>query len=182
MRVRKWDGALRALAVLVVGLGVAGASSEEVQKIPHSLPFNVSKQGFTVESAFEVHEEAWYGIDLTYLYGRGEISVNDRTLVWHLVGGSEKNSKTRQWEEPGAPLELEILLRREEPGKTVEVLRRHVVQPRLSSWGEDTLTTELAAARLPSGRYHLIVRSLAAAPMLQDIRARIDVIRAYRGK
>ena len=154
----------------------------EIRQIPLSMAFDVAAERSTAEALFDVPKEAVYGVDLTFLYDAVEHNPSDRDRVWHLVGGSEKNQITGQWEESGAPLILEIALQRRDADKEIPILQAQVTQPHLSSWGKETLTTELTAARLPPGIYHLVVRNLRSAPILHDVRSRVDVVRAYRGK
>lgn len=173
---------LRALAALAVGFGLGGASTVDIPKIPVRLAFAADSEGSSAETLLDVRDDALYAVNLTFRYDEAGHPPNDRDRVWHLVGGAEKDLRTGQWQDPGAPLTLEVVLRRQGAGDETDILRQKVVQPRLSSWGAGTLTARLGTARLSPGRYHLVVRSLHAAPTLRDVPTCIGVARAYAGK
>lgn len=182
MTTRRLPGPLRALVALAVGFGLGGVSAMDIQKIPLRLAFAVDGKGSSAETLFEVRENGSYAVNLIFLYDEDAHAPGDRARVWHLVGGSEQEPHTGQWQEVGAPVELDVSLQRLDADAKTDVVREKVSQPHLSSWGEGTLTSRLAVARLAPGRYHLVVRNLSAAPTLRDIRACIGVARAYMGK
>lgn len=182
MTTRRSTGPLRAVAALAASLGLVGASAMDVSKIPLRLAFDVSGEGNSAQTLFDVREDALYAVNLTFFYDDAEHPSHDRSRVWHSVGGAERDPQTGQWQEPGAPLAVEVTLQRQDGGEAADLLRKRVDQPKLSSWGEGVLTARLVVTRLTPGRYRLAVRSLQAAPALQDVRAAIGVVRAYAGK
>lgn len=178
----KFRTPLRIFAAFAIGLGLKTASAMDIPKVPLRIPFSFDVEVTSVDTLFEVSDEGFYAVNITFQYDESAPERSDRKRVWSLVGGREDDVLTGQSRELGAPVELEVSIKQQRNGTDTEVLNQKIPRPRLSIWGDGTLTSRLAVSRLVPGRYHLVVINHQASPSLHDVRAHIGVVRAYLGK
>ncbi|MBX7230213.1 MAG: hypothetical protein K1X48_11500 [Burkholderiaceae bacterium] len=142
-------------------------------------PFPLGKEGARVTAEVQVKERLIYAATLRYTYK--EDDATERVQQWKLAGGSTR-STSGKWIEPCAELELRVKIRQLDPPADQPLAEKTVKRPCLSSWGANSLNSELFAVKLAPGRYEFSVESLAPAPAFTGARTSLYVGRAYRGK
>ncbi|WP_374593806.1 DUF5625 family protein [Aquabacterium sp.] len=174
----------RVLTALCLGAGLSScAGSSSVATIPIEIPFAVDQEGCQIESTFQIDEQHFYAFTLSYLFrdGNQKSDHDNRTRVWRLVGGPERDPGSHIRTELGAPLMIHLTVMRMTDHGEEALFDGDVAHPKLSSWGE-TLNAQLTEIQLAPGRYRFVARSTSAAPELKSVRVEFRVTRAYKGK
>lgn len=157
----------------------ACADSVQPQKPPISLAFQVQKAGGKVETELMIVERQTYGFILQYSFR--EDDQTDRTRIWRLAGGAIKGESGR-WIELGAPLQIKLRVVRKFADGVQSVYEEEISNPRLTSWGRNSLNARLANVMLEPGSYLVSAESLISAPELSEAKVRLNIARAYLGK
>lgn len=157
----------------------ACANDAQSPKPPLILPFEVQKAGNKVELELRIVERQTYTFELQYFYKKNDQA--DRAKAWQLAGGSIKD-KTGKWIETGAPLRLKLKIIRSLEGNEQFQFEENISNPRLSSWGSDSLNANLANVLLGPGIYKVSVENLSDAPKFQGMKIGLRIARAYLGK
>lgn len=146
---------------------------------PLSLPFEVQKAGYKVESELRIVERQTYTFELQYFFRENDQA--DRAKVWKLAGGSLKD-KTGTRVELGAPLRIKLKIIRKLEDNEQPQLEKNIANPHLYSWGGDSLNSKIANILLDPGIYKVSVENLSDAPEFQGIKVGLRIARAYLGK
>jgi hypothetical protein len=153
--------------------------SADYNRVPLSVPFGVAKAGSNASMDFVIDEKKFYAVTLQYSFD--EKNSSDRRRVWNLAGGSEEIG-AGEWAEPGAPLEIHVEIFRVTNGSKEKISTTQATNPRLSSWGAETLNAQLLSAKLEPGAYQVKVENLKNASQFNDVKTHISVTQAYMGK
>lgn len=157
------------------------ACANDIQplKPPISLPFAVQKAGSKAGAEVRIIERQTYAFELQYFHKEND--QDDRANTWNLAGGSLKD-KSGKWVEPGAPLRIKLkIIRRLERGEQIQ-FEEDISNPRLTSWGGNSLDAKLANVLLDPGIYRVSVENLNDAPEFQGAKVSLRIARAYVGK
>lgn len=157
----------------------ACADSSQQSKLPLSLPFSVEKAGDKAESELRISERQTYTFELQYFYQKDD--QIERAKIWHLAGGARKD-EAGKWIERGAPLQIKLkIVRRLERSEQLQ-FEENISNPRLSSWGNNSLEAMLANVLLDPGIYMVSAENLSDAPEFKGKKISLRIARAYLGK
>jgi len=166
-------------------LPVACTGETEKTNLPLSFPFDVHEAGNMVESDFVISEKQTYAFELEYFFKKGDRT--DRARVWGLVGGPYREKAPRKGVlgkevEMGAPLQIRLKIKKSSENKESFIFSKIISNPRLTSWGANSLNAKLTNIMLDPGKYKFIAENMNSAPEFQDVRVNFVINRAYLGK
>lgn len=118
-----------------------------------------------------------YSVKIEYFYKSGDLS--DRSILWNGLGGQRLVGPSK-FGEIGASFDVHVKILEAESGRVI--YENTIVAPKLSSWGDGFLCSEVADVYLKAGSYQLLVQRDGAAGPIGSYRAQIIFAKAFYGK